>query len=175
MSTTVLLRPGLTRLATGIRAAVARPGTVEETARRVAAALQENLPTADILLPEERVGSPENYVQHVLHVEPGFSIVALVWQPGQRTAVHDHISWCAFGVVQGTEYEIVYRLEDGYLVPIAAAANRTGEVSGFAPPGDIHQVHNSGDTTAISIHVYGADIAKLGSSVRRRYDLPVRA
>jgi hypothetical protein len=27
---------------------------------------------------------------------------------------------------------------------------------------------------AISLHVYGADITRLGSSVRRVYDLPVR-
>jgi uncharacterized protein YbjT (DUF2867 family) len=35
--------------------------------------------------------------------------------------------------------------------------SRSGDVSGFAPPGDIHRVHNTADTTAISIHVYGTD------------------
>jgi 3-mercaptopropionate dioxygenase len=49
-----------------------------------------------------------------------------------------------------------------------------GEVSGFAPPGDIHRVRNHGDQTAISIHVYGTDVSRIGSSVRRCYDLPVR-
>ena len=53
-------------------------------------------------------------------------------------------------------------------------ANRTGDVSGFAPPGDVHRVRNSGDRTAISIHVYGTDVSRIGSSVRRYYDLPVR-
>ena len=48
--------------------------------------------------------------------------------------------------------------------------NHVGDVSGFAPPGDIHRVHNVGDTTAISIHVYGTDIGRVGSSVRRYYD-----
>jgi predicted metal-dependent enzyme (double-stranded beta helix superfamily) len=48
-------------------------------------------------------------------------------------------------------------------------------VSGFAPPGDIHRVRNIGDDTAISLHVYGADITRLGSSIRRTYDLPVMA
>jgi 3-mercaptopropionate dioxygenase len=46
-------------------------------------------------------------------------------------------------------------------------------VSGFAPPGDIHRVRNIGDDVAISMHVYGADISRLGSSVRRVYDLPL--
>ena len=48
-------------------------------------------------------------------------------------------------------------------------------MGGFAPPGDIHRVRNCGDGVAISLHVYGADITRLGSSVRRIYDLPVLA
>jgi predicted metal-dependent enzyme (double-stranded beta helix superfamily) len=51
----------------------------------------------------------------------------------------------------------------------------TGEVSGFAPPGDIHRVRNSGDGTAISIHVYRTDVSRIGSSVRRYYDQAVVA
>lgn len=54
-----------------------------------------------------------------------------------------------------------------------ADANATGSVSGFAPPGDIHRVRNSGDRTAISLHIYGTDLTRIGSSVRRYYDLPV--
>jgi predicted metal-dependent enzyme (double-stranded beta helix superfamily) len=48
--------------------------------------------------------------------------------------------------------------------------NHVGDVGGFAPPGDIHRVHNTGDTTAISIHIYGTDVTRTGSSVRRYYD-----
>jgi len=48
-----------------------------------------------------------------------------------------------------------------------------GSVSGFAPPGDIHRVRNTGDGVAISMHVYGADISRLGISIRREYTLPV--
>jgi predicted metal-dependent enzyme (double-stranded beta helix superfamily) len=40
-------------------------------------------------------------------------------------------------------------------------------VSAFAPPGDIHRMHNTGDETAISINVYGTDVSRIGSSVRR--------
>jgi predicted metal-dependent enzyme (double-stranded beta helix superfamily) len=45
--------------------------------------------------------------------------------------------------------------------------NQVGDVSGFAPPGDIHRVHNTGDTTLISIHIYGTDLSRVGSSARR--------
>ena len=53
-------------------------------------------------------------------------------------------------------------------------ANPVGTVSGFAPPGDIHRVTNIGDSVAVSMHVYGTDITRVGSSVRRVYELPVR-
>ena len=51
--------------------------------------------------------------------------------------------------------------------------NPAGSVSGFAPPGDIHRVRNTGDTVAISTHIYGADISRLGNSIRREYTLPI--
>jgi 3-mercaptopropionate dioxygenase len=46
-------------------------------------------------------------------------------------------------------------------------------VSGFALPGGIHRVRNVGDRTAISIHVYGTDVSRIGTSARRYYDLQV--
>jgi predicted metal-dependent enzyme (double-stranded beta helix superfamily) len=38
-------------------------------------------------------------------VEPAgsFSVVALVWQPGQATTIHDHVTWGAFAVLRGTD------------------------------------------------------------------------
>ena len=119
------------------------------------------------------------YRSHLLHAEPdgSFSIVALTWRPGQVTPIHDHVTWCVFGVIQGVEHEELFTLDEerGRLVPAGASANPTGEVSGFAPPGDIHRVRNVGSETAISIHIYGTDVSRIGSSVRRSYDLPVRS
>lgn len=43
-------------------------------------------------------------------------------------------------------------------------------MNGFAPPRDIHRVRNAGHATAISIHVYGTCVTRIGSSVRRFYD-----
>jgi hypothetical protein len=39
--------------------------------------------------------------------------------------------------------------------------------SGCAPPGDIHRIRNVGDEIAISLHIYGTDITRVGSSARR--------
>ena len=78
---------------------------------------------------------------------------------------------------RGQESERRYRLvPDGSTARLVATedvVNPRGSVCAFAPPGDIHQVWNAGAGTAVSIHLYGADIARLGSSVRRVYALPV--
>jgi predicted metal-dependent enzyme (double-stranded beta helix superfamily) len=159
----------LSPLVDGVRAAVDAHGDWNETAQRVAGALRRHLPTPDVLTPEQRLGSPDSYVGHTLHVEPdgAFSIVALVWRPGQITRIHDHVTWCVFGVIQGVEHEELF---DADLNLVGRSANHTGDVSGFAPPGDIHRVHNTSDQTAISIHIYGTDITRLDSSARRYYD-----
>lgn len=166
-------------LVTAIRGATARRANWQLTAALVAGELRMHLPGPDILTARERDGDPAGYVCHLLHTEPdgSFSVVALVWRPGQATPVHDHVAWCVFGVLQGCEYEELYLLaENGSaLREVGSTANQVGEVSGFAPPGDIHRVRNHGSDVAISLHVYGADITRLGSSVRRTYDLPVLA
>ncbi len=159
----------LSPLVAGIRTAVESHADWAETAQLVADQLRHHLPTPDVLSAEQRLGSPDEYVGHTLHVEPdsSFSIVALVWRPGQLTRIHDHVTWCAFGVIQGVEHEELF---DADLTLIGRSANHVGDVSGFAPPGDIHGVHNTGAETAISIHVYGTDVTRIGSSARRYYD-----
>ncbi|WP_433438045.1 cysteine dioxygenase [Nonomuraea sp. CA-141351] len=168
------VRPGLDALVSGISEIVDRRLGRGETAFAVADLLRARLPGLDILTPREREGSPDGYVSRPLHSREDFSIVSVVWRPGQETPIHDHVSWCTFGIISGIEYETLYRDMGDHLVEIGRAANRPGEVSGFAPPGDIHKVRNTSDEVGVSIHVYGADVAKLGSSVRRVYDLPVR-
>ncbi|MEV4376112.1 cysteine dioxygenase family protein [Streptosporangium sp. NPDC049644] len=174
MKTLTRTRPGLAEIVEGVRELVDPSADPRATAFAVADLLRERLPSPEILTEEERLGDPDGYIGHTLHAEEGFSIVAVVWRPGQRTAIHDHIAWCVFGVLRGVEYETLYRDHGDHLTEIGRTANQTGEVSGFAPPGDIHRVHNTGDETAISLHIYGADLSAAPTSVRRVYDLPVR-
>lgn len=141
------------------------------TAERVATVLRRFLHQPDLLTPDQQEPDPAHYRQHVLYVAPAarFSLVALVWLPGQRTPIHDHISWCVAGTYRGCEEETTYRAESGALVPVATSLNPVGAVSALAPPGDIHRVRNGGAELAISIHVYGADVLDSGSSIRRCY------
>jgi 3-mercaptopropionate dioxygenase len=161
-------------LAAAIRREVRVRGSWQETADRVAAALRRNLPGTGLLTPAQLAGDPAGYQTHLVHAEPdgSFSVAVMVWLPGQQTPIHDHLTWCVTAVLQGTEYEEIFAVRDGHLEVVARNANPVGTVSGFAPPGDIHQVTNSGTGVAVSLHVYGTDITRVGSSIRREYPLP---
>ena len=169
----------LAALTTAVRVAIGKRANWRDTARLVASALERHLPSPSILPAAQRTGDPETYRSDVLHAEPdgSFTIVALVSLAGQVTPIHDHVTWCVLGVIQGIEWEELFELdEEGTcLVPTGYRLNSTGEVSGLAPPGDLHRVRNASDFTAISIHIYGTDVSRIGSSVRRYYDLPVRS
>src|SRR3954466_13937113 len=170
MTATQTLPAGrLADLVAGTRTAVQRHAGWVETAQLVADEMRRHLPGPDVLSAEQRLGSPDGYVGHTLHVEPdgSFSIIALVWRPGQLTRIHDHVTWCVFGVIQGVEHEELF---DADLNLIGEPDNDVGDVSGFAPPGDIHRVHNTAEETAISIHIYGTDVTRIGSSARAYYD-----
>jgi predicted metal-dependent enzyme (double-stranded beta helix superfamily) len=181
------------RLVRAIRAEVRRGLDWQQTADRVARALGAELPDPAVILPAPlRRGDPAGYQSHLLHAEPDgtFSVSVMVWLPGQQTPVHDHVAWCVTAVLQGREHEEIFALADGELADgeladgeladggpalrlTARSVNLPGSVSAFAPPGDIHRVRNTGDVTAISMHVYGADISRLGNSIRHEYPLPI--
>ena len=163
-------------LAAAIRRAVRAGSSWQDAADRVAAVLRRQLPGPGLLTPGQLAGDPAGYQTHLVHAEPdgSFSVVVMVWLPGQQTPIHDHLAWCVTAVLQGAAYEEIFAVRDGHLEVIARNQNPTSAVSGFAPPGDIHRMGNSGQTVAVSMHVYGTDITRVGSSIRRLYDLPVR-
>jgi predicted metal-dependent enzyme (double-stranded beta helix superfamily) len=136
----------LTQLISGIRSIVARDLDWDATAKLVADELAMALPHIHVLTPAQRLGSAERYTHHTLYVDPSgqFSILAIVWRPGQHTGIHDHVTWCALGVLQGAGDEELF---DADLNLVGRNVNRVGDVSGFAPPGDIHRITNTGDVT----------------------------
>lgn len=186
----VALGSPLAELVASVREEVTQRKGAVATARAVARHLEESLDEPDLLDPRYEEPDEDEYRQHVLHVEPdgSFSVVALVWLPDQETPIHDHVSWCVPGVYRGREEETRFRLvgsdreaaaggdggQTAYLVQAATGTNEAGDVVALTPPGDIHRVRNPGPGKAVSLHVYGADISSLGSSIRRTYDLPVK-
>jgi predicted metal-dependent enzyme (double-stranded beta helix superfamily) len=156
-------------LVAAVRRVIGMRADWARTAELVADRLRAHLPGPDILTADQRHGHPDRPAGHLLHAEPDgtFSILGLVWRPGQTTRIHDHMTWCVVGVLQGVEHEDLY---DDELNLVGTRQNHVGEVGGFAPPGDIHRIRNTGADTALSLHIYGTDITRIGSSARRYYD-----
>ena len=121
----------------------------------------------DWLPAEFSAPSPESYRQYLLYCDPleRFSVVSFVWMPGHRTPIHDHTVWGLVGVMRGQEcceeFDLSVRKTNTH-------HSSAGEVDRVSPTvGDIHVVSNAGKETAVSIHVYGANI---GAVRRHVYD-----
>ncbi len=121
-----------------------------------------------IQLPE-RLRQPASscYARHLIHKqdEDGFCVVAMVWAPGQGTAVHDHGgTWCVEGCVEGhlaiTSYRLLdqsgpqyVRFEQENYVEVGR-----GSVGCLIPPFEHHKIHNPFPEQAITLHVYGHEL-----------------
>jgi 3-mercaptopropionate dioxygenase len=130
--------------------------------------LLKDLVAHDDWLPEAFAApAAESYRQYLLYCDPleRFSVVSFVWMPGHRTPIHDHTVWGLVGVMRGVETceefsPGIKRTNSHEVTP--------GAVDRVSPSiGDIHVVSNTGAKTAVSIHVYGANI---GAVRRHTYD-----
>jgi predicted metal-dependent enzyme (double-stranded beta helix superfamily) len=117
------------------------------------------------------------YVAHRHDAEDcSFSLQVFVWPPGTGTKIHDHSSWgaycCAIGSVLEERYE---RLDDGsrpehaHLKKVWQLSWSSEDGASSVLPGDggIHRVGNLGESTAISVHLYGPQIGEVDG---RDYD-----
>jgi predicted metal-dependent enzyme (double-stranded beta helix superfamily) len=109
---------------------------------------------------------PQFYQQYLLYGDPleRLSVVSFVWAPGQRTPVHDHLTWGMVGCLRGSERETPYQTSaDGQLLAGASRVLLPGDVVSLSPAsGDVHAVENAlADQVSISIHVYGANIGRV--------------
>jgi predicted metal-dependent enzyme (double-stranded beta helix superfamily) len=165
-----LARPPLLELAASIEAAC--EGRMDDLQCAMLAALARAACVPGLLSPGQRKGSSERYARHLLHGDPRgrFTIVSLVWQPGQRTPVHSHHTWCGYAVVEGTLQEETFAwTRDG------GAARRTGMAErsagyacfGYAGVEGIHGLGNRSSAPAISVHVYGVDAPRVATHVNR--------
>ncbi|MBA3823848.1 MAG: cysteine dioxygenase family protein [Ktedonobacterales bacterium] len=164
---------------------IATGATQPEVAAEVERCLKRLLLTPDLLSPEQRVSLPDRYCPNLITVAPSgaFSVVALVWRPGQQTAIHDHICWCIVGVLEGLERETRYHLRgndagERWLAPAEEEFMAPGVTGILLPPDEnIHRVCNAGEDVAISLHIYGADLERVTSysSINECFDhLPIR-
>ena len=107
--------------------------------------------------------SSQKYTRHLLHAdaEDRFSLLALVWKPGQGTPIHDHPSWGVIGVLRGrmrfTNYAPSTEEGQNCLVPVETFIGTAGSVGTVYPPAmDLHRMDNcSSDEVAVTLHAYG--------------------
>jgi predicted metal-dependent enzyme (double-stranded beta helix superfamily) len=109
---------------------------------------------------------PQHYQQYLLYADPldRLSIVSFVWGPGQKTPVHDHLTWGIVGGLRGKEQEITFQKQaDGRYKETGRGILDVGQVTAVSPViGDIHEVSNAlSDKASISIHVYGKNIGRV--------------
>jgi predicted metal-dependent enzyme (double-stranded beta helix superfamily) len=174
----------LTSFVADIEAVVATQIDPHAIAAAVQSRLLRLLGGKDFLTLKQREPDPAHYRSHILAVAPSraFSVVGLVWLPGQVTPIHDHICWCVVGVVQGVEREERFGLrsdgtDERWLVFNGSETLTAHHTCALVPPDEnIHRVCNAGDDLAISIHVYGEDIERYQSSINQCFDLvPIRS
>lgn len=125
-----------------------------------------------LLSPAQCLAQPGRYARHLLHADAAgrYTVVAIVWGPGQFSPVHGHYTWCGYTVVTGRLREETYRwtrrLQAARLV---GAADRAEGDRRFSHAGveEIHRLGNPGDSTAVSVHVYGVDAPRVSTHVNR--------
>ena len=150
-----------------------------EAPARVAAMLPGLLATPGLLEDDQRVVPPGcPYGRHTIFLCPSdrFSVLAMVWPAGVVSPIHDHLTWCAFGIYEGvlreTRYAPTDRERDGHKLAEVTRSDvlRTGE-SGSLPldAPDIHAMSNPTDRSTISIHVYGGNAEKQGPNLKAVY------
>ncbi len=146
----------------------------EDIGEFVAAELQPLIGRGLTLDPCHRAADETRYRRHLVYVEPAgrYSVLALVWLPGQASPVHSHTGWCVVGVVEGALDECLYRrpspAEASSVVEISRRRFHPTDVT-FMPvdPDAIHRIANGSNDTAISLHVYGRDLRRDANCINR--------
>ena len=142
---------------TTIIPAALSPRQLAEEVRAVAAAPRQWMSRVRL--------SPDERWYERMHADSQHEVWLISWLPGQGTGFHDHGgSAGAFTVVWGTLEE--HQARAGGRRPIVTAAPVTaGRVRTFGPA-CLHDVRNTSDAVAVSVHAYSPPLNEM-----TRYDL----
>jgi predicted metal-dependent enzyme (double-stranded beta helix superfamily) len=164
---------------------VTRPSAIEDMVRRLDAAIQLRddavccRQVKEVLIdvvahgdrfiePAYLTPAPERYARRLLHRdrEGRYTVLVMVWDRGQGTALHDHAgTWCVECVYQGRIRVTSYSLSGGEpehdLVQFReerVVVAGIGEAGALIPPFEYHQLENPDDQPAVTLHVYGGEM-----------------
>jgi predicted metal-dependent enzyme (double-stranded beta helix superfamily) len=152
-------------------------GPVDAVPSSVADALKRAAWLEEHLVSLSSNGNVAGYTRHVLHGDPQgrFTVVAILWEPGQFSPVHAHHTWCAYHVVRGTlsEKHYTWDASTGCATYTRTVTRFSGDSSaGHAGLEQIHSLGNEGNVPAISAHVYGIDLDRIATHVNRMVNAP---
>ncbi|MEO8143900.1 MAG: cysteine dioxygenase family protein, partial [Betaproteobacteria bacterium] len=95
---------------------------------------------------------------------------AITWLPGQKSPVHGHYVWCAYGVVEGELTEEKFRAPGALLEPVGTTMIRAGEIADIDLGGPIyHRVSNQTQKALVTLHTYGVAADSLTTGINRIY------
>ncbi len=165
--------PPLQALVDALCSACARGG--EPQATHITKALGGAVAAGAWLPQEQRRANHQRYARHLIYADPQqrFSILALVWAPGQASPVHGHRTWCSVAVYQGTLTEISYTLAPDSRAPaeVRRELRSAGSTSFDSADQAIHALANHSTENAVSLHVYGVGGDQVASGINRIYEL----
>jgi len=166
--TAISVPPGLQSLVQRLDAAV----VVRDDAgrcRAVKQALVAAVTGGEITLdPRFLLPASDRYARRLLYRDPElrYTVLAMVWDRGQGTALHDHAgTWCVECVYRGrirvTSYSVRGGEPERDLVrfePETVVMAGVGEAGALIPPFEYHRLENPDETPALTIHVYGGEM-----------------
>ena len=129
-------------------------------------ALRAYICEPELLSPEQCIGSASTYRRHLLYVSPAkdFSVMSVVWQPGQRTPIHGHTAWGSVGVYSGQPFCVHYLAKQS---PEGVLCCEQMEILRLKPRdlatvqpglGTIHRIGNDSLRPCVTVHIYGTDL-----------------
>lgn len=141
----------------------------ESCCRKVKQALIDAIDGRGLTLPETYlVPTPDRYARRLLHRDPAgrYTVIAMVWGPGQHTPLHDHAGiWCVECVYRGkievTSYSVRGGDPEQGVVLFEKARVVTagiGEAGALIPPFEYHTIENVTARPSVTIHVYGGEM-----------------
>lgn len=144
----------------------------QDVPQAVRDALAPVLEQSDLLSAEQCQPGERSYRRHVLYGDPDgrFTILALVWMPGQTTPVHGHSAWGAVGVYEGSPNVAIYACDEQGGQRVAKVVRdircKSGDVSCVASGyGDVHRIYNASQARVLTIHAYGRDLIQEPESI----------
>jgi predicted metal-dependent enzyme (double-stranded beta helix superfamily) len=120
-----------------------------------------------ISLPDRfRAVQPDRYARRLLYDDPGtgVSVLAMVWAPGQSTALHDHsgrwgVEAVLAGEIETVPFELIGKQNAKYFFEARPAERLpAGSTSYLIPPFEHHITRNVSQQVAITLNIYGGEI-----------------